>query len=232
MKRFHRKSTLTTPWIVPTSLLMLALLLGIVAQGDNTLALDAEVTKTVQQVGDDRFVSMVVDTGNSLGFTPVTIAATILLLIAGMVLREWRDVAFLALLVAFRAVGLFAKRAFESPRPDDDAAIIVGAFDGLGYPSGHAMTATVALGGLAALVCRRLRGSGSRWFVFLIVVIGIGTTAFARIWTGAHWFSDTVGGTLLGAGIVMTSANLAWGRSIGLDRLRRGASDQRRVVTS
>ncbi|MFF2329857.1 MULTISPECIES: phosphatase PAP2 family protein [unclassified Streptomyces] len=70
------------------------------------------------------------------------------------------------------------------------------------FPSGHAMSATVACGLLLWL----LRRHGTRprvWWAALVVasvsVVGVGAT---RLYLGVHWLSDVVGGWLLGAAVV------------------------------
>ncbi|MFB6523023.1 phosphatase PAP2 family protein [Streptomyces sp. NPDC056401] len=76
------------------------------------------------------------------------------------------------------------------------------------YPSGHAMTAMVVCGLLLWLVARGPRSSSrppgrSRvavaLFLAAVSVLGVG---FTRIYLGVHWFSDVLGGWLLGAVIV------------------------------
>ncbi|MFI6937920.1 phosphatase PAP2 family protein [Streptomyces sp. NPDC050418] len=67
------------------------------------------------------------------------------------------------------------------------------------FPSGHAMTATVACGLLLWLM-RRYGVGGAAWGTAValaaVSVVGVGLT---RIWLGVHWPSDVVGGWLLGA---------------------------------
>ncbi|MBC9717556.1 phosphatase PAP2 family protein [Streptomyces sp. TRM66268-LWL] len=66
------------------------------------------------------------------------------------------------------------------------------------FPSGHAMTATVACGLLLWLL-RRYGVRGAAWATAValasVSVIGVGLT---RIWLGVHWPSDVLGGWLLG----------------------------------
>lgn len=40
-------------------------------------------------------------------------------------------------------------------------------------------------------------------------MICVTLTGYARVWVGAHWLTDTIGGTMIGATIVLVSANLS-----------------------
>lgn len=73
--------------------------------------------------------------------------------------------------------------------------------DGLAYPSGHITTTTVVLG-LFVLVA-----GGALW-AFLIAVLYV---ALAMVGVGStfHYFTDTIGGMLLGASIACIAALVA-----------------------
>ncbi|WP_455353967.1 phosphatase PAP2 family protein [Streptomyces sp. SYSU K217416] len=107
--------------------------------------------------------------------------------------------------------GLKAAVGRERPRwPDPVDSAHYAAF-----PSGHAMTAVVAFGLLLWLLLRF--GAGAPvWRATLAVaavsVVGVGLT---RLYLGVHWFSDVVGGWLLGAAVVMLSVILYERRAAG-----------------
>jgi membrane protein DedA with SNARE-associated domain len=72
-----------------------------------------------------------------------------------------------------------------------------GALHGFGFPSFAVTMSTIAYGFFAVLVARELPGRNRVWpyLVGGAVVTAIG---FARLYLGAHWLSDVVGGALLG----------------------------------
>lgn len=88
------------------------------------------------------------------------------------------------------------KQGFAVPRPD-----LVAQPPGSGaYPSGHATGAAV-LFGLAAAVVAREKPAESRWKVYLAFSVPMLMVALSRLYLGVHWFTDVVGGLLLGLAI-------------------------------
>jgi len=78
----------------------------------------------------------------------------------------------------------------EMPRPPT-------APSGFGFPSIQVTMATVTFGFFAVLIARELPGRSRVW-PYLLAVTVIATLGFARLYLGAHWLSDIIGGMLLG----------------------------------
>ncbi|WP_183068005.1 phosphatase PAP2 family protein [Streptomyces sp. gCLA4] len=77
------------------------------------------------------------------------------------------------------------------------------------YPSGHAMTATVVCGMLLWLMPRPAPGwAPAAWAAAAVTVLGVG---FTRLYLGVHWFSDVLGGWLLGTAMVVLAASVCVG---------------------
>jgi len=204
-----KRNELTVPWWVILVILALALPLSLVTRGDNILSLDQEATSVVQRL-DGQPWQGIADVGNVLGESTYAVAIALVLLLVAIARRSLRDVAFLCLLLVLRSATAVLKGIFGSPRPTIDVAEVVGTFDGFGFPSGHAVTSATALGGLAFLVLRHAHlGGGARWAVLLLWLLGVAMTCYARIWYGAHWLTDVIGGSLVGIVIVLVSANLS-----------------------
>ena len=92
------------------------------------------------------------------------------------------------------------------PRPLD----IYRGISSYGFPSGHTTMSVVLYGFLAILLARRLAGRW-RWGLFsgvmlIAVVIGI-----SRLYLGAHWLSDVLGGFFIGT---------SWASLIGIAYLK------------
>lgn len=89
----------------------------------------------------------------------------------------------------------------KSPRPLGLTVVS----DTFSYPSGHATLSTVILGFLAVLIAKQCHRDTPKSIVFAPFTIMIILIAFSRIFLGAHWLTDVVGGLLLGLSCVMFS---------------------------
>ncbi len=90
-------------------------------------------------------------------------------------------------------------------------------YDGAGsfsFPSAHATYSTVVFGFLAVLIGREVDAT-RRWLTYATVTIGVAAIAFSRLYLGAHWLSDVLGGVALG---------LAWVSLIGIAYRRHPAT--------
>ncbi|MGI9125810.1 MAG: phosphatase PAP2 family protein [Mycobacterium sp.] len=73
------------------------------------------------------------------------------------------------------------------------------------YPSGH-VTGTAALLGMIAVCLGAGRGRATRTALALMAVAGILFVAVLALYTGAHTFTDVIGGMLLGGAICSLGA--------------------------
>ncbi len=88
------------------------------------------------------------------------------------------------------------KMGFSMPRPPNP----LHSSRGYGFPSGHAAQATVCYG-ISCVVSRR-----RRWHDVAIPALSIALVflvSWSRLVLGVHYFSDIVGGLLLGAAVVI-----------------------------
>ncbi|MFL5258786.1 MAG: bifunctional DedA family/phosphatase PAP2 family protein [Hyphomicrobiales bacterium] len=185
--------------VAVTSLFAFIRLVSSVFETDTLLNADLSIHNmmtSVRSTPGDEFMVRVTMLGD--GLVMLALAAA---MIGWLLLRRaWRA----AIAVA---VTLFSARLFvplmqtwiKRERPLD--------FDGFGevfsFPASHTAIATVTLGVLAVLVSHSMRNWG-RAVVFAAAGIMAVIFAYSRIYLGAHWMTDVLGGFLFGA--VMTAA--------------------------
>ncbi len=71
------------------------------------------------------------------------------------------------------------------------------ASSGFGFPSVSVTMATITLGFFAVLIARELPGRTRVW-PYLVSGIVVSLIGFSRLYLGAHWLSDVIGGMLFG----------------------------------
>lgn len=203
-ERFLRSECLLTAAI----LLLLALSLSIIAAGPNTLPGDIALGRWIQS-HHSAPLDVVAWVGNFIGEGRIVFTAAIAMVLYSSFLRLWRDVRFLTMLVVLRLVSLVLKGIFESPRPTADDLRLAEVYEDFGYPSGHATSATVLAGAFIVLILRRVHSPALRRAGLVACVLIPVITGFARVYVGAHWPSDVLGGYLWGTIIALLAVDLS-----------------------
>ena len=120
---------------------------------------------------------------------------TLVILIARR--RDWMGTALLVIAVA-GAVALYDLVKLVVGRPRPPPTLWIGHYSGTAFPSGHA-TQAVAFYGTLAILLSLGRSLGARAVVWIgagLVTIAVGAS---RLYLGAHWLTDVLGGYALGA---------------------------------
>ena len=115
----------------------------------------------------------------------------------GLVLRSrrWGDGAFLVLALAGSVVlAHVVKPVMDRPRPPTSLVHVTGS----AYPSGHAMDSLAAYAALAVVVTAG-RTRRHRTLAALTAGIAVAVVGWSRLYLGAHWLSDVLGGFGLSA---------------------------------
>jgi undecaprenyl-diphosphatase len=139
----------------------------------------------------DRIFVAITELGDS--FVNICLSGAVLLVLLGK--RCYRAAGYWAVtaLVGLAGVQLL-KWLIHSPRP---IALYHGA-SAYGFPSGHTTMSVVLYGFLAILLARGLSGT-LRWGLFVSVFLISFIIAISRLYLGAHWLSDVLGGFFIGA---------------------------------
>lgn len=130
----------------------------------------------------------------------------LLVILAFLLARRWRSAVFAALcfIVSAGAVQLL-KHLFGRARPED--MLVVSDYGS--FPSGHSANAATLAFVFAVLFPQIwIRIVGAAWILLM---------ALSRTFLSVHWATDTIGGALLGAGVVLLLAAwlLPWVRVAG-----------------
>jgi membrane protein DedA with SNARE-associated domain/membrane-associated phospholipid phosphatase len=140
----------------------------------------------------DTFFIVITEFGDSI--VNISLAAAVALVLIGK--RCFRAAGFWTLAVAGGELGVhLLKWSIHQPRP---MALYHGV-SSYGFPSGHTTMSVIVYGFLAIMLIRGLSGSrhwggvvGALMIAFII--------ALSRLYLGAHWLSDVLGGFFIGTG--------------------------------
>jgi membrane-associated phospholipid phosphatase len=126
--------------------------------------------------------------------------------------RRWGPLALLTAAIGGAAASYtLIKAAVGRPRPPP--AVWIGHFSGAAFPSGHA-TQSVACYAMLAVILgagRSTRAKTLLWSAAVLIALIVGAS---RIYLGAHWLTDVLGGYALGTLLVavIVVAGLTLGR--------------------
>jgi membrane protein DedA with SNARE-associated domain/membrane-associated phospholipid phosphatase len=116
-----------------------------------------------------------------------------------IIIRAWRTALYWALLgvVGFGG-GEIIKQLIHSPRPTG----LWVTPSGYSFPSGHTSSAAIITGFLSVLISRECSRE-YRWIPYTISTLLVLAIGFSRLYLGAHWLTDVIGGMLFGVAVVM-----------------------------
>lgn len=137
----------------------------------------------------------------------VLVVVAVLALLAVGARRE--AAVLLGVVLVGQVLKIGIKHLVGRPRPSPDLVnVLIDAQEVHSFPSGHTVHYVVFFGMLTYLAASRVRAGVLRWplvgvFGVLVLLIGL-----SRVYLGAHWTSDIVGGYLLGAAVLAAGVGL------------------------
>jgi undecaprenyl-diphosphatase len=182
-----------------------------VVAGDPLVLADRSVYHLLQSLRTpwaDRFFIAVTELGDST--VNVIFAGTVLLVLLAR--RCYRTAGFWTVSVLGALAGVeVLKWTIRLPRP---VAMYQGA-SAYGFPSGHTTMSVVLYGFFAIVVARSVSG-GRRWGFFIPALLISFLIGVSRLYLGAHWLSDVLGGFFIGT---------TWAAVLGISYLK-GAEER------
>lgn len=158
---------------------------------------DATVARWIQDVRMSGLTSLG-DGLYHLGLSPLFAIAGIAVAAVFLCTRQRLAAAFLVVsLLARPSVGLLKDLA-ERPRPTADLVQVSEQANGFSFPSGHVLGSVLLWGFLCYLAARTIPHRGLRLGVQALCLSILFLTGLQRIYAGAHWPSDVLGGYLWG----------------------------------
>jgi undecaprenyl-diphosphatase len=129
-------------------------------------------------------------------FDTTSLAAISLILAVYLFYRNYRkySILLLAAMGGDALIVFIAKTVVHSPRP------LNGLFydTGFSFPSGHTTASIVFCGLLTYLAWQHWKSPKAKTVSSTLSITTISIVAFDRVYLNVHWFSDVVGGCLLG----------------------------------
>jgi len=185
-------------WLGPTALFVFALFAidtYLVIQND-VLPFDVPIARFIQQVNWGPLVYPMDLINASAGIWQVLIGA---LGVVALFILERR--AGWLMLIGSISSGLdnLIKLVISRQRPPADLVHILSPTTGFSYPSGHAVFFTWMSFMIAVSAAPKITPAyrPALWILATLVIV---LTCISRVWAGAHWPSDVIGGVLLGIG--------------------------------
>jgi undecaprenyl-diphosphatase len=191
------------------SLLTVALiLLSLTVRARWTLPFDLRAT-----LGLQRWTSPLMDAamkwltwmGNSKTMVVLAVACAIIAWIG----KDLRASLFIGLSLLALPANMVLKNIFDRERPGEkEVKVHPGPRWGFSYPSGHSMGSAAFYGFLAVLVFLHVPDLRTRWLMMTPLISLPPLIGLSRIYLGAHWLSDVVGGITGGAILISILAVL------------------------
>jgi undecaprenyl-diphosphatase len=174
-----------------------------IREGGDAIWLDGAIAQHVQPHLRPHRIELALkmtQIGSPIFIIPATLAAA---LISAIVRRSiWTGVVVTATVGLVGLGSTVGKQVITAAHPPIAAQIPISLEHT--FPSGHVASA-LALMGIVAIAC----GAKPRHLIIWLGIAGISAiVAATRIYLGAHWFSDTLGGVFLGCSAVFAGAAL------------------------
>jgi membrane-associated phospholipid phosphatase len=193
----------------------------------NPQQLDLPITKEVQET-NFRPIGWLMEAISWPGFMPWNFVFPIIIILGIALLRRFAEAAFLALATALSGLSEVVKALVHRVRPDATLVNVIGHPTGSSFPSGHVTEYTLFFGFLFYLIFTLLPRSILKTILLVFCGLMVGLVGISRIWLGAHWASDVLGGYTFGFGLLLL---VIWGyRGWEVRQVKKPAARERQTA--
>ncbi len=204
MTRFYPPAKSTNA--IGFKLLTIFLILAVTSHFRAYFSIDLMISRFIQSINNqqiDTLLKLVSVPGNGFVMPLILISSSIALSMRGMGL----EALYMSLSTTISLIiSSFSKMVIDRPRPSDYLVEVYSRLNDASFPSGHTMSYTVFFGFLLYLSLYS-QSKIARYFGAGISILMILLVGFSRVYLGAHWPSDVVGGYLLGGAILIFTLN-------------------------
>jgi len=126
----------------------------------------------------------------------ISIISLVIVLILYL-LNKKKEAIFLALIILTDGIVVFIfKELLQRARPENLIET------GFSFPSGHSTISIVFIGSLIYLFINNIKSNSWRNFIVVVLSLFILLIGFTRLYLQVHWFTDVIGGFLIGGAIL------------------------------
>ena len=183
--------------IILVILLVSTIAISVFAHYHDRFPGDLWLTQSIQSIGSDGFAS----TMETVSFIFDIWGSVIIVVVIGLLVlwrAGWREAILILGGGIICATAALLKALVDRPRPPADLINVFIQEDRSSFPSGHSLFVIVICGFVAYLAATRIRNIQLRISILVVSIILILLVGISRIYLGAHWPSDVIGGYLTG----------------------------------
>ena len=179
-------------------------LLVVVTQDNRSMPVDLYVARELQEKRPiDALVLPIMFAVSLPGYSPWAEMLVVFAVACGLLRRNWRMALLIGFTVCADISAALTKVVVARPRPTSELVTIHGLATGYSFPSGHVVHYVVFFGAIGYLAwdsAAARRGTVRRalYVVTACCVAVIGLVGMSRVYLGAHFPTDVLGGYVFG----------------------------------
>lgn len=194
---FKNNNRLFFRWIL-ISLLVAFLVLSCIVLFLPLELLDIEISEDVQEI-QTPLLSKIMIGISWLGRTYVAIVVVLSTSLVALLAGYKREAVLILSTLLAGLLGLVFKILINRPRPTEDLVVLLEETKYQSFPSGHVLFYTAFFGAFILIILQSVKVTYKIKLLMIFLCISmIFLCAFSRIYLGAHWFTDVLGGFILG----------------------------------